>query len=251
MLHATDSANNARRYIRQTMLAEFGEEGQARLKNARVLVVGAGGLGAPCLTYLAAAGLGHIGVIDPDRVEISNLPRQILYEEGDIGRAKTAAAQDRLSELNAACTITPYPYALEEKNARTIFQQYDIIADGCDDFSTRFLVNETCLQLRKPLISASVIGWNGQITSFDARQNASPCYGCLVHDKAQNENTCTDSGVVGAVAGVVGTAQALEVLRMLLGRPALLGHIWLFNGLTHDARKMRLLKDPVCPYCQS
>lgn len=240
-----------RRYIRQTMLEDFGEDGQKQLACARVLVIGAGGLGAPMLSYLTAAGIGTIGLIDPDRVEISNLPRQILYEEADIGRLKTDAAYDRLSELNSHTTICTYPHAIGEENAASIIQNYDIIADGCDDYSTRFIVNAACIALKKPLVSASVIGWNGQLASFDARHKTSPCYGCFVHQHAQNANICATSGVVGAVAGVIGTMQALEVIRLLLSRPALLGKLMLFDGLTHAQRILHLPKDPACPYCKN
>ncbi len=248
MSHALEQE---RRYIRQTMLAECGEEGQHALSQARILVVGAGGLGAPLLTYLTAAGIGTIGIIDDDRVELSNLNRQTLFEEADIGRLKVDAARDTLEQHNASVQIRTYPFALTAENAHDIISNYDIIADGCDDFKTRFTVNAACVALQRPLVSASVIGWRGQLGSFDTRSAQSPCYQCFVHPDAPDANTCDASGVMGAAAGVMGSMQALEIIRLVLGRPALIGKLALFDGLQHTMRTATITRDFACPVCAS
>lgn len=247
----THGLEHERRYIRQTMLAECGEEGQHALSQARVLVVGAGGLGSPLLTYLAAAGVGALGIIDADRVELSNLNRQTLFEEADIGRLKVDSARDSIEEQNSGIQVRTYPFALAAANAHDIIGQYDIIADGCDHFETRFIVNAACVALRKPLVSASVIGWNGQLGSFDTRSAQSPCYQCFVHPDAPDANTCNASGVMGAVAGVMGSMQALETIRLILGRPALVGKLALFDGLHHTTRTATITRDNACPVCAS
>jgi len=235
-----------RRYIRQTMLAEMGEQGQAQLLAARVLVVGAGGLGATLLTYLAAAGVGHLGIIDHDRVELSNLPRQIIHEQGDVGRLKVASAADRIAELNHDIKITTYPFELTAENARSIISDYDLVADGCDNFSTRFVVNAACVALGKPLISAAIAGWQGQVMSV---LPGTACYQCVVHADAPEANTCRESGVIGPLAGIMGSMQALEVIRVIIGKPALAGRMAVFDGLGNTQRVLTLMREPACPIC--
>jgi molybdopterin/thiamine biosynthesis adenylyltransferase len=238
-----------RRYIRQTMLPHFGERGQEALAGASVLVVGAGGLGSPLLTYLAAAGVGRIGIAEHDRVEPSNLPRQILFEEGDIHRPKLDAAIDRLSELNSATEIVAHQNGIRHADAASIIGAYDVVADGCDNFATRLLVNTTCVALQKPLVSASVAGWHGQLASFDVARGT-PCYQCLVHPDATDANTCEDSGIIGPLAGIIGSMQALEVLRVIIGEPALLGTLALYDGRTHAQRMVRIGRDAHCAVCK-
>lgn len=235
-----------RRYARQIMLPEIGVDGQEKLQAARVLVIGAGGLGAPLLTYLATGGVGHLGIIDGDRVELSNLPRQTLFETGDIGRLKVEAASDRLHELNPACAVTTYPFPLTTDNAAELISGYDIVADGCDNFATRFAVNAACVALGKPLVSAAISGFSGQVMTV---ANGSPCYRCLVHPEAVDANTCRESGVLAPVAGMIGNAQALEVMRVILGMPALVGKLAVFDGLTHQQRVVALTKEADCPVC--
>lgn len=236
----------SRRYIRQTALPEIGAQGQLNLRDARVLVVGAGGLGAPLITYLATSGIGHLGIIDPDRVELSNLPRQPIYEEGDIGRLKVEAARDRIAELNHACEVTIYPVALDVSNAPSLIADYDLIADGCDRFATRFLVNEICVVHGIPLVSAAVSGWQGQVMSI---LPGSPCYRCLVHPEAADERTC-DLGILAPFAGQVGSMQTLEVLRVLLGFSALAHHLAILDGKTGLQRWVERRHDPACPICR-
>jgi molybdopterin/thiamine biosynthesis adenylyltransferase len=237
-----------RRYARQTMLNEVGDAGQEKLLAARVLVIGAGGLGSALLTYLAAAGVGHLGIIDPDRVELSNLSRQIIHEDGDVGRLKVASAEDRIAELNADVQVTTYPFALTPENAREIIAKYDVVADGCDNFGTRFAVNEACVDLEKPLVSAAIAGWHGQVMSV---LPGHACYQCVVSPDAPEANTCRESGVMGPLAGIIGSMQALEVLRVILGQPALAGKLAVFDGLTNHQRVATVMPDPQCPICGS
>lgn len=229
-----------RRYARQIMLEEFGEAGQQTLLNARVLVIGAGGLGSPLITYLAAAGVGHIGLVDGDRVERSNLARQILHETGDIGRMKVESAADRVDELNPDVMLTPYPYELTAENAEILIAPYDIVADGCDNFATRFLVNDACVKLDKPLVSAAIAGWQGQVMTI---LPDGPSYRDFVHPDAPEANTCRESGVMGPLAGIIGCMQALEVIRVILGRPALAGKVAVYDGLRAQQRVVTLVKD--------
>lgn len=226
-----------RRYIRQTMLPEVSEAGQEKLLRARVLVIGAGGLGSPLITYLASSGIGHLGIIDNDRVELSNLPRQTIFEDGDIGRLKVEAARDRVAELNPQCEVIIYPYSLTAENGRELIGQYDVVADGCDNFATRFVVNDICVALNKPLVSAAISGWDGQVMTV---MNGSPDYRTLVHPEAPEANSCKESGVIAPLAGIIGTMQALEVMRVILGRPALKGKVAIFDGLTHAQRIVAL-----------
>ncbi len=245
-IHHSLAPDQQRRYIRQTMLAEMGADGQEKLLGARVLVIGAGGLGSTLLTFLSAAGIGHIGIIDPDRVELSNLPRQIIHEEGDVGRLKVESARDRMSELNSHTRITTYPFALDATNAKEIIAAYDIIADGCDNFATRFVVNAACVQLKNPLISAAIAGWQGQVMSV---LPGHACYQCVVNPEAPEANTCRESGVMGPLAGIIGSMQALEVVRVILGQPALSGRMAIFDGLTNAQRLVTVTPDAACAVC--
>lgn len=222
-----------RRYARQIMLDEIGEAGQQKLLDAKVLVIGAGGLGSPLITYLAAAGVGTIGVADPDRVELSNLARQILHEQADIGRLKVESASDRVAELNPEVKLITHAVEVTAENVEALIAQYDIVADGCDNFATRFAVNDACVKLHKPLVSAAIAGWQGQVMSI---LPGGPTYRDLVHPEAPEANTCRDSGVVGPLAGIIGSMQALEVIRVILGKPALGGKLAIYDGITAQQR---------------
>lgn len=235
-----------RRYARQIMLAEVGEAGQQKLLHARALIIGAGGLGSALISYLAAAGVGTIGIIDGDRVELSNLARQIIHETGDIGRLKVESASDRIAELNPDVKVTDYPFALTAGNAREIISYYDIIADGCDNFATRFIVNRTCRNLSKPLVTAAIAGWQGQVMSITP---TSPCYQCFVSPDAPEANTCRETGIIGPLAGIIGSCQALEVIHHILGRPALTGKLALYDAHRMTQRITTLTRDPACPIC--
>jgi molybdopterin/thiamine biosynthesis adenylyltransferase len=234
------------------MLPEVGEAGQARLLAARVLVIGAGGLGSAVIPYLAAAGVGHIGMIDGDRVELSNLARQVIHETGDIGRLKVESARDRVGEINPDCAVTIYPFALTAGNAAEIIDAYDIVADGCDNFASRFIVNQTCIVRRVPLVSAAIAGWDGQVMTVAPHLvPGSACYQCVVHADAPEANTCRESGVIGPLAGVVGSMQALEVVRVALGMPALIGKLVIYDGLAGTQRVVVVQQDSICPVCKS
>ncbi len=251
-----------RRYARQILLADIGEAGQQRLLDAKVLVIGAGGLGSALISYLAAAGVGTLGIIDDDRVELSNLGRQILHETGDIGRLKVESASDRVAELNPQVRVITYPFALTAENATAVVSGhagdaqplthgYDLIADGCDNFQARFVVNTTCLALEKPLVSAAVAGWQGQVMTIAPHlQPGSGCYQCFVSPEAPEATSCRATGIVGPLAGVIGAMQALEVVNMLLGRPALLGKIARYDGKTMQQRLSALPRDSACSACK-
>jgi molybdopterin/thiamine biosynthesis adenylyltransferase len=241
-----------RRYARQIMLADVGEAGQQKLRDARVLVVGAGGLGSALISYLAAAGVGHIGIIDDDRVELSNLARQIIHETGDIGRLKVESAADRVAELNPEVKVTTYPFALTAENAAEIIRNYDSIADGCDNFSTRFIVNQTCITHRIPLVSAAIAGWQGQVMTIAPHLAADTgCYHCFAHPDAPEANTCRESGIIGPLAGIIGSMQALEVVNTILSRPALLGKIARYDARTMEQRVSNLGRDAGCRVCSA
>jgi molybdopterin/thiamine biosynthesis adenylyltransferase len=247
--HALDTD---RRYVRQIKMVGFGDAAQARLAASKVLVIGAGGLGSPLLSYLAAAGVGTLGIIDDDRVELSNLNRQILHETADIGRKKTDSARDRLEELNPDCHILPLSLHLDDDNAAFITAGYDVIADGSDNFTTRFAVNRAAITQRIPLVSAAVRRWGGQISTFAPHlADRSGCYQCFVSPDAPEINSCREEGVIGAACGVLGSLQALEVINTLLGAPKLVGKLLLFNGEDFSQRIIQLPCDPACAVCSN
>ena len=217
--------DDEQRYARQMTLSEIGETGQQKLLKSRVMVIGAGGLGSPLLLYLAAAGVGTIGIIDDDRVELSNLGRQILHETSDIARPKADSAKDALLDINPNINIITYNERIAADNAADIIAEYDAVADGSDNFETRYIVADTCSLLEVPLISGAVMGYQGQLSTFTPYlSNEQPCYRCW-HPEPKggaNNKSCSESGVLGAVAGVIGSYQATEVLKTLLNIGCLL-----------------------------
>lgn len=241
------------RYSRNISLPEIGEEGQERLLQSRVLVIGAGGLGSPLLTYLAAAGVGTIGIVDDDRVALSNLNRQILHETADIGQLKTESAKEALHDLNPDIRIVTHPCRLDATNEDEILSGYDLVADGCDNFETRFWVNAACMRHGKTLVSAAVMGFNGQLYTFKPYLGEPhPCYQCLYPELPPADATprCSESGVLGAVAGMMGCWQATEVIKELLGiGEGLSGFIMIFDARSATVRKVTLRRDPACPCC--
>jgi len=242
------------RYARQMALPTIGEAGQKILLASHVLVVGAGGLGSPLLLYLAAAGVGTIGIIDDDRVELSNLGRQIAFETSDVGRAKAEAAKDALLDINPDIDIITYSSRLSPNNAADIIADYDIVADGTDNFETHYLVADTCSLLEVPLVSAAVMGFSGQLSVFTPYLGKEfPCYRCW-HPEPElgaSDKTCSESGVLGSVVGIVGSYQATEVIKTLLSLGSgLSGHIMLINALENNIRKVKLSPDPACS-CQT
>jgi adenylyltransferase/sulfurtransferase len=248
------SDDEIERYARHIVLREVGGVGQARLKAARVLVVGAGGLGSPVILYLAAAGVGTIGVVDDDTVSLSNLQRQIAHRSVDIGRPKTASASDAVLAINPGVTVETHPVRLNASNAHDLIARYDIVADGSDNFATRFLINDTCFFARKTLVSAAVTEFDGQLATFKAydRSAAYPCYRCIFPEPPPPGTvpSCSETGVLGAAAGVMGTLQALEVLKEIAGiGESMAGRLLVYDALTTNFRRLSVKPDPACALC--
>jgi molybdopterin/thiamine biosynthesis adenylyltransferase len=240
------SESEVERYARHLVLREVGGQGQQALKRARVLIVGAGGLGAPAALYLAAAGVGRIGLVDPDTVALSNLQRQILYSGADVGRRKVEAAAERLAGLNGHVDIEPIATRLTMDNAGQILRPFDLVLDGTDDFATRFAVNAACLAEQKPLVSGAIGRWTGQVGVFVGR----PCYRCLVPEIPPEAETCVTVGVIGALAGVIGAMMALEAIKLVTGAgESLTGRLLIYDALAAETRTVRVGADPACPDC--
>ena len=239
------------RYARHVVLREVGGPGQQALMRARVLVIGAGGLGSPVILYLAAAGVGTIGVVDDDAVSLSNLQRQVIHRTADIGRPKTESAKDAVAALNPDVAIVEHRVRLAADNAADLIAQYDIVAHGCDNFTTRLIVNDVCVRLRKPLVSAALSQFEGQLATFKPYAGADlPCYRCFVPEPPQGIANCAEAGILGAVAGVMGTWQAVEVMKEIIGLgDGLAGKLLLFDALSARTRLVRLRRDPDCPAC--
>lgn len=228
------------------MLSEIGGPGQQKLARARILIVGAGGVGGPAALYLAAAGVGTIGLIDADTVAVSNLQRQILFSTADVDRPKVEAGAERLTALNPYVRVETHPQALTVGNAADIIAGHDVVLDGTDDFHTRFAVNAACVAAGVPLVSGALGRWNGQVGVFAGR----PCYQCLVPESPPDAETCARVGVVGALAGVIGAMAALETIKLITGAgEPLTGRLLLYDGLAATARTVRVAADPGCPVC--
>ena len=236
------------RYARHIVLREVGGRGQAALKDARVAVVGAGGLGSPCLLYLAAAGVGGLTIIDDDAVALSNLQRQVLFATADVGRGKTEVATERLTAINPHVAVTAQPVRLDAGNARALLAGHTIAADGSDSFATRLAVADAALAERIPLVSGAVGPFDGQIGVFRGWEADRPCYRCLVGAASDGAaGSCADTGVLGALTGVVGAMMALEVIREVTGfGETLAGKLLLYDALGARMRSVRLAKDPGC-----
>lgn len=244
------------RYARHIVLREIGGPGQQKLLKARVLIVGAGGLGSPAALYLAAAGIGTIGLVDHDEVALSNLQRQILYRTEDIGHTKVVAARAAIGHLNPDVHVNAHATRLTAANAETLVREYDLVADGSDNFETRFAVSDACVRLRKPLVSAAVQRFEAQIATFKPQGQGAdgeglPCYRCLVPEAPGGRNAaCSETGIVGALTGVAGSLQALEVIKEITGAgESLAGRLLLYDALSADFRTIRLRKDPNCSAC--
>jgi len=239
----------AERYSRQIKLPHVGTEGQATLAKAKVLVVGMGGLGSPVSLYLAAAGIGFLGIADFDVVDQSNLQRQIAHRERDIGLLKTESAELALLEINSQLSIKRYDFTLDQEDLSDLGMQYDLILDCTDNFPSRFQLNDTSLRSNTPLVSGAAIRWEGQVTAFDPRETNSPCYQCLYPDRSLEAASCAAEGVISPLVGVIGTMQALEAVNILLGRGQLIGTMWLFDAQFMEWQQMKLPKNPSCPAC--
>ena len=241
--------NQLLRYSRQIMLPGVGVEGQERLRNAHAVVMGVGGLGSPAAAYLAAAGVGRLTLVDPDHVEVSNLQRQILHGEPDLGRDKVASAADRLAALNPACRVEARAEALDATAMTALFAGADVVLDGTDNFTSRGEISRAALETGTPLVSGAVIRFEGQLTTFDYRDPDAACYHCLYGEGGGDEDTCSASGVLASLPGVVGSLQATEGLKLLIGLPILAGRLLILDGLAMQFREIRLRRDPHCPVC--
>ncbi len=239
------------RYSRHILLPEVGAEGQAKLLQARVLIIGAGGLGSPIGLYLAAAGIGTLGIADFDRVEEHNLQRQIIHTHASIGKPKLESARDRLLELNPHLNLELHPDGIQPETAVELFSQYDLVVDGTDNFSTRYLNNDAAFFARKPLIYGSIFRFEGQVSVFHPTGGA-PCYRCLfpVPPEPGTVPNCAEAGVFGALCGMVGSAQSMEAIKWILGKgDSLAGRILVIDALAMQFRRISIKKDPACPLC--
>jgi adenylyltransferase/sulfurtransferase len=244
------SKEELERYSRHIVIPEVGLEGQEKLKKAKVLIIGAGGLGSPLCLYLAAAGIGYIGIVDFDTVSISNLQRQILFRSSEAGKLKSETAKDKLLALNPDIQIKTHNVKLTKDNALEIMKDYDVIADGSDNFPTRYLVNDACVLLKKPFVYGSILRFNGQVTFFDSVNG--PCYRCLYPEPPLPGEipSCEEAGVLGALPGIIGSIQANEVIKYILGKGELLtGRLLMLDSLKMEFRELKIFKNDECPVC--
>jgi adenylyltransferase/sulfurtransferase len=244
------SPDELQRYARHLTLPEFGLAGQRRLRGSRVLLIGAGGLGSPAALYLAAAGVGTLGIVDDDRVDLSNLQRQVLHGSATLGRPKVDSAAARLADLNPGVRVVKHPVRLTADNARALVRDYDLVIDGSDNFPTRYLVNDACVLERTPFVYGSIYRFEGQLSLFATTDG--PCYRCLFAEPPAPElvPSCAEAGVLGVLPGIVGSLQALEAIKWLtgIGTPAV-GRLMLFDGLRLTVREIALRRDPACAVC--
>ncbi len=244
------SNDEVKRYSRHLIMPEVGVDGQEKLKSGSVLCIGAGGLGSPAALYLAAAGVGRIGIVDFDVVDYSNLQRQVIHGTPDVGRSKLASAKDRLNALNPHVSIETYETALSSKNALDLFKPYDVILDGTDNFPTRYLTNDACVILGKPNVYGSIFRFEGQASVFATK--GGPCYRCLYPEPPPPGlvPSCAEGGVLGVLPGVIGTIQATEAIKLItgIGEP-LVGRFLIYDALRMKFRELKLKKDPDCPVC--
>jgi adenylyltransferase/sulfurtransferase len=238
------------RYSRHLIMPEVAMEGQKKLKAARVLAIGAGGLGSPLALYLAAAGVGRLGIVDFDVVDFTNLQRQIIHSTSNVGRSKLESAKERIAEINPYVEVETHETALSSENALELFEPYDIIVDGTDNFPTRYLVNDACVLLGKPNVYGSIFRFEGQATVFHAKEG--PCYRCLYPEPPPPGlvPSCAEGGVLGVLPGVIGVIQAIETVKLILGKgDPLIGRLVLFDALRMSFRELKLRKNPDCPVC--
>ena len=248
------SEEQLQRYARHILLPEVGGEGQAKLLNAKVLCVGAGGLGAPVLLYLAAAGIGHIGIIDDDVVDLSNLQRQIIHSTATIDVDKVESAKERLLSINPHLKITTYKERLNANNIMGIIGEYDIVADGTDNFATRFLINDACYLAKKTLVSAAILRFDGQLSTYKAHEEGEdkPCYRCIFREPPPPGQvpTCAEAGVLGAICGTMGSLQATEIIKEILSiGQSMSGTLMIYDALHCEFRNVKVKRDKGCPLC--
>lgn len=237
------------RYSRHIILPEVGGKGQRKLLASKALIVGAGGLGSPAALYLSAAGVGTLGIVDFDIVDLSNLQRQLLHHVHDVGRPKVESAADTIADINPDVKVIPHPVALSSENALDILSGYDVVVNGCDNFATRYLVNDACVMLQKPLVDGSIFRFEGQTSVY---RPGGPCYRCLFPSPPPPGTvpSCAEAGVLGVLAGIIGCIQAIETIKILLDiGDSLAGRLVVFDALAMDFREIRVRRDPRCPVC--
>ena len=238
------------RYSRHIILKEVGAKGQKKLLNGSVLIIGAGGLGAPAALYLAAAGVGHIGIVDADEVDLSNLQRQVIHATADIGKAKVKSAKERMEAINPDVKVSTYRMFVDSTNVRELIREYDLIIDGTDNFPAKFLINDACVLEKKPFSHAGIIRFQGQLMTYVPGEG--PCYRCVFKNPPPKDAvpTCKQAGVIGAMAGTIGTLQAMEAIKYLIGKGDLLtGKLLTYDALKMEFRKINLKKDCNCAVC--
>jgi adenylyltransferase/sulfurtransferase len=242
-----------KRYARHIILPEVGGKGQEKLLNSKVLVIGAGGLGSPAILYLAAAGVGTIGIVDFDVVDLSNLQRQVIHNTERVGTPKVESARKTVEMLNPDVKVITYNTRISKENIMDIIKDYDVVLDGTDNFPTRFLINDACYFAGKPLVSAAMLRFEGQVSVFDFRmKEQSPCYRCLFPEPPPPGlvPSCQEAGILGSIGGIMGCIQATEAIKLILGiGEPLVGKLLIMDALSMDFRKVKLRKDPNCPLC--
>jgi molybdopterin/thiamine biosynthesis adenylyltransferase len=237
-------------YSRQILLPEIGIEGQQRLLNAKVLIIGLGGLGSPAAMYLAAAGVGHLYISDFDKVELSNLQRQIIHDNNDIGKYKVDSAHKSLLALNPSIKVTPIYKRLNNKALIEPINKVDIVLDCTDNLNSRLAINKACVQTKTPLISGAAIRMEGQISVFNSNLDNSPCYNCLYPNDQEIIETCTETGILAPMVGIIGSLQALETMKLIMGvGNNLIGKLLLIDGMTMEFQTIKINKNPNCPTC--
>ena len=244
--------DQVQRYARHILLPEVGGTGQTRLLESRVLVVGAGGLGSPLLLYLAAAGVGTLGIVDDDLVDLTNLQRQVIHQTGSVGQPKVESAAQTIAAINPEVRAVPHQERATPENIARLIADYDVVADGSDNFETKFLLNDACYFARKTLVAAAILRFTGQVYTFKAREGGLPCYRCIFREPPPPGTvpTCAEAGVFGAHCGMVGATQATEVIKELLGiGDSLAGSLLLCEALSTTFRKIKVPRDPACPLC--
>mgnify|MGYP002855919099 CR=1 FL=1 len=242
----SNNLSQFRRFEKQIILKKIGLSGQKKIFSSNVLIIGLGGLGCPLLTYLTASGVGKIGIVDFDRVEISNLNRQTLFSPSDIGKFKVLQAKKMIKKINKKIKIIPFQKKLNNKNIDKIFKGFDIICDGTDNFKTRYLINDYCFKNKKILVSSAISKFDGQLMKFNFKKKG-PCYRCFMPEIPENENNCQNDGIFSPVAGIMGSLQANEVLKTILNKKdKLTGHIIIFDALKTNFRKLKISINPKC-----
>lgn len=238
------------RYSRQIMLPQFDVAGQQRLIDSHALIIGMGGLGSPAAIYLAAAGVGRLTLVDFDKVDLTNLQRQIVHATADVGRPKVESAREHLLALNPEITVEIIAHKLEGDELLAAVAAADVVVDASDNFATRFAINDACVAARKPLVSGAAIRMEGQVAVFHNERDESPCYRCLYRDEGELAQTCSENGVLAPVVGVIGSIQATETIKLLSGMGETLdGRLMMWDAMTMEWRTLKLKKDPACPVC--